>query len=70
MTKPHKAASQLATSRWARIPKAERVKLVPRNGGRKRKYQQCPRYKAHRFVNDRCPCGFVRKDKSRKKEER
>jgi hypothetical protein len=29
--------------------------------GRKRIYPQCRRYKAHRFTNDRCPCGFTRK---------
>lgn len=56
----NKAASSLAKSRWARIPKSERAQHVPRNGGRKRIYPQCPRYKAHRFVNDRCPCGFTR----------
>lgn len=45
------------------IPKpksAANLKFPPR------KYPQCPRYKAHRFRQDRCPCGFVRarEDKS------
>jgi hypothetical protein len=31
-----------------------------RNGGRPREYPPCPRYRSHRFVNDRCPCGFTR----------
>jgi|SRR6185437_5562827 len=56
----NKAAQSLARKRWNKIPKAERGALVPRNGGRKRRYPQCARYKAHRFVADRCPCGFTR----------
>ena len=58
----NKAASDLAKQRWAKIPKKERAQYVPRSGGRPRKYPKCPRYKneAHRFVNDRCPCGFKR----------
>jgi hypothetical protein len=54
-------AAELARKRWAAIPADERKLLVPRNGGRKRIYPQCSRYKAHRFVKDRCPCGYVRK---------
>ena len=34
-------------------PSEERSKLGPHNGGLKRRYSQCRRYKAHRFVNDR-----------------
>ena len=30
-------------------------------GGRPRRYPKCPRYGAHRFVDDRCPCGFKRR---------
>jgi hypothetical protein len=57
----YKAASDMAHKRWNKIPKKLRSAMVPRNGGRPRKYPQCVRYKAHRFVDDRCPCGFVRK---------
>jgi hypothetical protein len=29
-------------------------------GGRPRTYPKCPRYSAHRFTQNRCPCGYVR----------
>jgi hypothetical protein len=57
----NKAAADLARSRWRKIPKKQRSAMVPRNGGRPRVYPQCPRYSAHRFTNDRCPCGYTRK---------
>lgn len=55
-------AAALARSRWARIPKAERSRYVPRTGGRPRKYPRCRRYGSHRFspTTDRCPCGYIR----------
>ena len=50
--------------RWQGVSPEERARLVPRTGGghRPRRYPPCPRYKnhAHRFTNDRCPCGYVR----------
>lgn len=48
--------------RWENVSAEERAKLVPHNGGghRPRRYPPCPRYRAHRFTNDRCPCGYVR----------
>jgi hypothetical protein len=49
----NKAAQALTRKRWQDIPRVLRPMFVPRNGG-------CPRYKAHGFVNDRCPCGFTR----------
>jgi hypothetical protein len=65
MTDINKAAQALGKKRWRGIPKALRSQLVPRNGGRKRIYPQCPRYSAHRFTNDRCPCGYHRKPKEK-----
>lgn len=56
----NKAASELAKLRWSRCPPEERSKHVGHTGGRQRIYPQCPRYRAHRFTNDRCPCGYVR----------
>jgi len=53
-------ASAMAHKRWDKIPKKKRAAMVPRNGGRPRIYPKCPRYKAHRFSNDRCPCGYSR----------
>lgn len=51
-------------ARWQGVSPEERSRLVPHNGGgsggRPRKYPVCPRYGAHRFTNDRCPCGYVR----------
>lgn len=51
-------------ARWQGVSPEERAELVPHNGGghRPRRYPPCPRYKnhAHRFTNDRCPCGYVR----------
>jgi hypothetical protein len=64
MTK-NKAAQSLARKRWAKIPKKKRSELVPRTGGRPREYPKCPRYAAHRFVNDRCPCGYQRDQKEK-----
>ena len=61
MTKTQQTASELSKRRWRGISKAERSKLVPRNGGRPRKYPQCPRYKSHMFdrKTNRCSgCGF------------
>jgi len=60
----NKSAQALGRKRWEGIPEKERSKLVPRNGGRPRQYPRCPRYSAHRFTNDRCPCGYHRKAKS------
>jgi hypothetical protein len=57
----NEAAKQLAKLRWKGTTKAQRKEMVPRTGGRPRIYPQCSRYKAHRFVNDRCPCGYERK---------
>ena len=65
-----KAAQQLAKLRWKGTTHAERKQMVPRTGGRPRTYPQCPRYKAHRFVNDRCPCGYEREARKPKKGER
>lgn len=56
----NEAAAKLAKLRWKGISKKKRSALVPHNGGRKRVYPQCPRYPAHRFTNDRCPCGYER----------
>jgi hypothetical protein len=55
-------AAKLARSRWARIPKAERSRYVPRTGGRPREYPHCRRYGSHRFSpkTGRCPCGYNR----------
>jgi hypothetical protein len=53
------AASTMAKLRWSSISKKQRAKLVPRNGGRPRKYPKCPRYRSHVFSSaGRCPCGF------------
>ena len=60
MTKINEAAQRMAKKRWRGIPEADRSALVPRNGGRPRQYPKCPRYSAHRFTNDRCPCGYER----------
>lgn len=60
----NKAAQSLGRKRWEGIPKAKRSAMVPRNGGRPRQYPRCPRYKAHRFTNNRCPCGYTRKEMS------
>lgn len=65
MTKKSEAAHLLGKLRWKGIPEFERKRLVPRNGGRKRVYPRCPRYPAHRFINDRCPCGYQRKPKEK-----
>lgn len=56
----NRAAQTLAKKRWDKIPKADRGRLVPRNGGRKRKYPQCARYKQHRFFCGVCKCGYSR----------
>jgi len=61
MTKISEIAHLLGKRRWKGIPEEEIKRLVPRNGGRKRIYPQCVRYKAHRFTNDRCPCGYRRR---------
>ncbi len=53
--------AEFGKRRWKGISKRKRSSLVPHTGGRKRQYPQCPRYPAHRFVNDRCPCGYIRK---------
>jgi hypothetical protein len=56
-------ASKLVSARWAQVPKPERSKQVPHNGGRPRKYKiNCTRYRSHIFSpsTGRCPCGFVR----------
>lgn len=59
----NEAAAQLAKLRWKGISKKQRSVMVPHNGGRKRIYPICPKYGSHRFVNDRCPCGYQRKVK-------
>ncbi len=64
----NQAAHDLGKLRWKGIPVKERKKLVPRNGGRPRTYPKCPRYSAHRFINDRCPCGYNRKPKKEKRK--
>lgn len=59
----NEAAQQLAKLRWKGTTEKQRSKMVPHNGGRPRTYPVCPRYnnKAHRFTDDRCPCGYQRK---------
>jgi hypothetical protein len=36
------------------------MKNVKKSQGRPRQYKVCGKYGAHRFVNDRCPCGETR----------
>jgi len=54
--------AELARQRWAKVPKHERAKQVPKSGGRPRKYPKCPRYGSHTFspTTGRCPCGYRR----------
>jgi hypothetical protein len=59
----NQVASELAKLRWKAIPKKQRSKMVPRNGGRKRIYPLCKRYKdgKHRWQeNEVCKCGVRR----------
>jgi len=60
--KKNKAASALAKLRWSKIAPEDRGKLMPHTG-KPRIYPKCPRYKnqSHRFTDNRCPCGYVRK---------
>lgn len=55
-----KQARKIANKRWQEMtPAAFRAwKKILR--GRPRIYPQCPLYRAHIFVNDRCPCGYRR----------
>ena len=54
------AAVARGRARWKGITLSERSKLVPRTGGRPRKYPPCKRYRYHVFSpkTNRCPCGF------------
>lgn len=58
MDKVSKAARLLGSIRSRR--KARSSRQNGKQGGRPRTYPQCPRYHAHRFRNDRCPCGYLR----------
>lgn len=56
----------LARKRWAAIPKRERSKLVPRNGGRPPTYPPCAHYLSARHRWDeagKCKCGYKRGSK-------
>lgn len=58
-----KTAKKIAKRRWRGIPKSKRSAMVPRNGGRKAKYTECPKYGNHSFFKDVCSgCGVSRKD--------
>jgi hypothetical protein len=57
-----KAAAELGRRGGLATTKAK-VKASRSNGklgGRPAKYPKCPKYSAHRFRNDLCPCGFRR----------
>ena len=63
MSKLNEAAALMAMKRWKGIPKELRAAMMPRNGGRPRKYAvRCTRYPEHHFSpkTQRCPCGYVR----------
>ena len=58
----NRSAAALVNLRWSRMSPAERSAAVPRNGGRKRIYEPCPRNKqgGHRFKGGVCRCGQVK----------
>lgn len=63
MSKMSEAAAMMGKARWKGIPKAQRSRMMPRNGGRPAKYPvRCDRYPGHHFspLTQRCPCGYVR----------
>ena len=56
-----RAAAKLGHSHCDEIPTEQRSQLVPHNGGRRRKYPRCPRYKSGRhnfYPKGVCVCGF------------
>jgi hypothetical protein len=63
MNKRQKAASLLGSIKTDK--KAAASRRNGKLGGKPRQYPRCPRYPAHRFTNDRCPCGYHRKPKEK-----
>ena len=59
-TRASKLWSTMSHLYWDGLSPEERSERVPKTGGRPRRYPQCPRYAAHRFTNNRCPCGYIR----------
>ena len=54
----HNGAVAMNRLRWKRVK--QEGKPAGKHFGRPRVYPQCIRYKAHRFRDNRCPCGYVR----------